>query len=226
MYINDYSLLARAAFADRWEAGEALGKELLSSTTKPDIVLGLTRGGVPVAAAVARTLGVPLDIIVVKKIGAPFSLELAIGAICSDGSRVLHPDYVRELEIPGGYVERTSKAMLEEAKAAEGRYRSGAQEPGLRGQTVLLVDDGIATGSSMEVAVTSVRNRGAKRVIVAVPVASPESIKKVGELADEVIALRKPDAFFAVGQFYNDFSPITDDEVVRLVTADRQAHAA
>lgn len=226
MYVNDFSILTTPAFGDRTDAGRALGEELLAQATRPGIVLGLTRGGVPVAAEVARILKAPLDIIVVKKIGAPFSLELAIGAICSDGTRVLHRDYVRELEISDEYVERMSREMLENAQSAEKRYRMGEPPPELSGRVVLLVDDGIATGSTMEAAVLSVRNRGAAQVSVAVPVASPESVKRLASVADRIFALRQPAAFFAVGQFYRYFGQVSDEEVTRLMAAGREAYVA
>lgn len=226
MYVNDFSMLTTPAFADRADAGRALGDELVAQALRPGIVLGLTRGGVPVAAEVARLLKATLDIIVVKKIGAPFSLELAIGAICSDGTRVLHREYIRELEISDDYVERMSKKMLEEAQSAESRYRGGGPAPELRGRTVLVVDDGVATGSTMEAAVPSVRNRGAAQVTVAVPVASPESVSRLASVADRIFALRQPAAFFAVGQFYRYFGQVQDEEVTRLMTAGKEAYAA
>ena len=223
MYVNDFSMLTTPAFGDRSDAGRALGEELVAQAVRAGLVLGLTRGGVPVAAEVARLLKTPLDIIVVKKIGAPFSLELAIGAICSDGTRVLHRDYIRELEISDDYVERISKRMLEEAQSAERRYRAGGPPPDLRGRAVLVVDDGIATGSTMEAAVLSVRNRGAAQITVAVPVASRESVSRLASVADRMFALRQPAAFFAVGQFYRYFGQVSDDDVTRLMTAEAYA---
>jgi predicted phosphoribosyltransferase len=222
MYLYDLSLHAPPEFDDRRDAGLKLGVALLDRATRPDLVIGLTRGGVPVAAAVSRVLRVPLDIIAVKKIGAPFSSELAIGAVCSDGSRVLRRDFIEELQIPDGYVEETSRKRLEEAKAVEAGYRRGSQAMEVRGKTVALVDDGIATGSTMEAAVLSVRNRGAARVIVAVPVAPPESVRRLSRLADEVFSLLTPEAFFAVGQFYANFNQVSDREVEELVATGSQ----
>lgn len=223
MYVYDLDQLGRPEFRDRSDAGQKLGKTLAADSVKADIVMGLTRGGVPVASAVAEALSLPLDIIVVKKIGAPFSHELAIGAVCSDGSRVLHEHFIQELGISGDYVDEEARRMLKEARAAEEDYRAGRPSPGLDGRAVILVDDGIATGSTMEAATVSVRNRGAARVVIAVPVASPESEKELTRVADAVISLLHPAGFFSVGQFYSRFDQVPDDEVKRLVAERRAA---
>ena len=220
MHLFDSSIASDPEFRDRRDAGQKLSNRLLADNTQADIVIGLTGGGVPVAAIVAEVLGLPLDIIVVKKIGAPGSDEFAIGAVCSDGSRVLHEDVIQQLNISSDYVHDKACQKLSEARAAEDRYRGGAA-PDLDSMVVLIIDDGIATGSTMEAAVISARNRGAKRVVVAVPVASPESKEMLSQVADEVLGLVHTSAFFSVGQYYTEFDHVGDEEIVRLVKASK-----
>jgi predicted phosphoribosyltransferase len=200
-------------FADRASAGRALGQELAARGAAADIVLGLTRGGVPVALEVARALGAELDIIVVKKIGAPFSPELAIGAVCADGSVVTRSEAVEELGVPREYVQREIAALSLESREAEVRYRGGDQPLGLAGKRVVIVDDGVATGATMEAAIKSARGRGALSVIVAVPVASAYAVRTLEGVADGFVALDVPPDFYAVGQYYDDFSPVANEEV-------------
>ena len=213
-------------FADRTSAGLALGQGLAARETSADIVLGLTRGGVPVAFEVAKALQAELDIMVVKKIGAPFSPELAIGAVCPDGSVVTRSEAVEELGVSRDYVEREITALSLEARTAEGRYRGGGEPLGLAGKRVVIVDDGVATGATMEAAIMSARSRGALRVSVAVPVASVYAARALEGVADDFAALEVPPDFFAVGQYYDDFSPVADVEVQALLARARQSRSA
>ena len=181
------------------------------------VVLGLPRGGVPVAAAVARSLGAPLDVIVVRKLGVPVQPELAMGAIGENGIRVLNAEVlavtgVRESEF--AQVERRERAELERRAAL---YRGGRAPIDLAGKTAVIVDDGIATGSTAAAAAQIARQAGAARVIIATPVAPPTTIRRLASVADDVIAVRTPENFFAIGEWYADFSPTSDDEVRRLL---------
>ncbi|MFW6175050.1 MAG: phosphoribosyltransferase [Chloroflexota bacterium] len=204
-------------FPDRREAGRELARHLLDERVIADVVIGLTRGGVPVAAEVANALRATLDIIVVKKMGAPHSPELAIGAVCADGSRVLHEDTIDSLAIPGGYIEREFEARLGEAIEAERAYRGHSQPASLSGRHVIIVDDGIATGATVEAAVESARGRGARPVLAAAPVGSEGAVARLRAVADDVFCLSTPVDFRGVGQFYSDFSQVTDEEVWELL---------
>jgi predicted phosphoribosyltransferase len=212
---------AEVFFLDRREAGRELAADLLARGVKAGVVLGLTRGGVPVAYEVALALDAALDIVVVKKVGAPFSAELALGAVCSDGTLVTRTEAIQEMGIPEDYLQREVVKMSQEAHEAEGRYRGGVAALELSGRQVVVVDDGIATGSSIEAAVKSARRRGASRVIVAVPVSSEHAARMLSVQADEFICLGVPPDFWAVGQFYADFSPVYDEEVRDLLAKAR-----
>ncbi len=208
-------------FLNRREAGRALGAKLASLGTSAGIVLGLTRGGVPVAYEVALALGARLDIIVVKKIGSPMTPELALGAVCSDGTIVRRTEAVRDLGVSDEYVQHEADARSAEARAAEERYRGGCGALDLTGARVIVVDDGIATGASMEAACLSARNRGASTVTVATPVSPPHAQDALARVADGFVSLLEPEEFWAVGQFYEDFSQVADDEVRSLLARAR-----
>jgi predicted phosphoribosyltransferase len=180
---------------------------------------------VPVAAEVARALGARLDIIVVKKLGSPFTPELGMGAVCSDGASVIRHEFIREAGIEQEFVDRELVARSQDAKDVEQRYRGDMPALELRGARVVIVDDGIATGSSIEAAVVSVRRRGAARVTVAAPVSSQHAAQALSGLADEFIVIEAPEMFWAVGQFYEDFSQIEDDEVRKLLAESRDTPA-
>ena len=208
-------------FQDRAEAGALLAAEVvrrLADVPATDIVvLGLPRGGVPVAAAVAHALDAELDILVVRKLGVPYQPELAMGAIGEHGARVLNEQVlaatgVRPTEL--AEVERRERHELERRARA---YRADRPPIDLTGKTAIVVDDGIATGSTVAAGCKIARQAGAHRVIVATPVAPPSSIARLSDVADEVIALRTPEDFFAIGEWYRDFSPTSDDEVRRLL---------
>jgi putative phosphoribosyl transferase len=208
-------------FRDRTEAGALLAAEVVRRLDgKPReqvVVLGLPRGGVPVAAAVARALDAPLDVIVVRKLGVPYQPELAMGAIGEDGARVLNEQVlsvtgIREKDL--AEVERRERIELERRARA---YRGDRPPIDLAGKTAIVVDDGIATGSTVAAACQIARQRGAERVVVATPVAPPSSIRRLASVADDVIALLTPEDFFAIGEWYLDFSPTSDDEVRQLL---------
>jgi putative phosphoribosyl transferase len=205
-------------FADRREAGRELGR-LLTRAVQPGeaIVLALPRGGVPVAYEIARALGIPLDVFLVRKLGTPGHPELAMGAIASGGIRVLNEDVVQALNVPQRQIEAVAEQEQRELERRDAAYRQGRSVPDLTNRTVILVDDGLATGSTMKAAVQAVKQRGPKRIIVAVPVGALDTCRTLGEIADEVICARTPQPFSAVGQWYRDFTQTSDDEVMALL---------
>ncbi len=205
-------------FSDREHAGELLAHALRSHTDHPDvIVLGMPRGGVPVAWQVAKHLHAPLDLIVVRKLGVPGWEELAMGAIASGGVRVIHEDVIRESRIRPEVIERVAAKELEELHRRETTYRGRSGAPEVRGKTVILVDDGIATGSTIRAAVQALRQMHPARIIVAAPVGAPESCALLAPLVDELVVLSRPAWFHAVGQWYENFQQTTDAEVRHLM---------
>ena len=205
-------------FRDRAEAGRALALQLEAYAGRSDlIVLALPRGGVPVAFEVARALGAPLDVFTVRKLGVPGYQELAFGAIATGGVRVIDADVVRSLQIPGGVIDAIATRELRELNRREHAYRGNKPALDVRGRTVILVDDGMATGSSMRAALVAVRRLRPARVIVAVPVAAPSTCRQFENEADECVCVLKPEPFHAVGILYEDFSQTTDDEVRDLL---------
>jgi predicted phosphoribosyltransferase len=204
-------------FRDRREAGDALGKVLAAryGDRSDVVVLGLPRGGVPVALEVARALDAPLDVFVVRKLGVPGYPELAMGAIASGGVRVTN-DVAGRLGVSPAAVEEVVAAEQRELARREALYRGRAAERDVAGRTVILVDDGAATGSSMEAAVRALRRRGPRAVVVAVPVASASALRALGRLADDVAVVAVPEPFLAVGNAYVDFAEVPD-EAVRLL---------
>lgn len=213
-------------FRDRTEAGQLLVRQMMCYASRQDVlVLGLPRGGVPVAGVVAGALHAPLDIMLVRKLGAPGQEELAIGAIASGGSRVLNEAVVQELDIPEQVIEAITSREQRELARRERLYRG--DRPGLRiqGHTVILVDDGLATGATMRVAITALRAQQPARVVAAAPVAPPTVCQALRAAADEVVCLLTPEPFLGVGRWYDDFSPITDEEVRWLLERASQAPA-
>jgi predicted phosphoribosyltransferase len=204
-------------FRDRRDAGRRLGSVLRDKVGQNVLVLGLARGGVPVAYEVARALGAPLDVLVVRKLGAPAQKELAMGAIGPGGARVINDEVVRLLHVPQSDIDQIAAAAQDELERKERAYRRGRAARDVRGQHVLVVDDGLATGSTVRAAVASLRGSGAERITVAVPTGSPDTCDAVRKEADDVVCLTAPEAFFAVGQFYEDFSTTTDDDVCELL---------
>ncbi len=206
------------AFANRAEAGRFLAEKLDKYAGRNDvIVLGLPRGGVPVAYEVAKRLGAPLDVFIVRKLGVPGFEELAAGAIASGGVRVLNDDVVRALPHADAIIESVTTRETAELERREQSYRDGRPAPELRNRTVILVDDGLATGATMRAAVAALRQRGAAKIIVAVPVGAPETCRELEEIVEEIVCGIAPTFFQAVGQYYQDFSQTSDDEVGELL---------
>lgn len=205
-------------FSNRAHAGRLLAGALGKYANRPDvIVLGLPRGGVPVAYEVATRLHLPLDVMVVRKLGVPGWEELAMGAIASGGVRVLNEDVVRGSNIGPEIINRVAAAELEELRRREIAFRGHTGAPVVKGKTVILVDDGIATGSTIHAAVRALRQQGPARIVIAVPTAAAASCDKLEPLVDEFVSLGRPIYFHAVGQWYEDFQQTTDSEVKRLL---------
>jgi predicted phosphoribosyltransferase len=212
-------------FADRAEAGQLLARQLQHYAGRDDvIVLGLPRGGVPVAYEVARALRVPLDVFIVRKLGVPGFEELAAGAIASGGVRVLNDDVVRSLPHADAIIEAATEREKAELERREQSYRDGRPAPQLRDRVVILVDDGLATGATMRAAVKALRQTGAARIVVAVPVGPPETCREMADEADEAVCASAPEFFHAVGQYYDDFAQTTDDEVRDLLARATHEH--
>jgi len=213
-------------FTDRRDAGRALARELSGYAGRPDIVvLGLPRGGVPVAREVARALGAPLDVFVVRKIGYPGNPELAIGAIASGGVTVLSNRLIAELDVPRAAVEAAIAREREELARRERAYRPGRPPLAVGGKTVVLVDDGLATGATMRAAVAAIRKLGPGSIVVAVPVGAPQALADATAAADAGVCVSAPPDFMAVGEWYADFGQTTDEEV-RDLLAERAEDAA
>ncbi len=209
-------------FRDRTEAGKKLAERLGGFRSQDPVVLGLPRGGLPVAAMVAEALSCPLDIIVSRKIGYPGNPELAIGAVTARGTRVLHDELLRMAILPPGYLEDATAAARKLAQDREEQFRQvGAMVP-LEGKTALVVDDGVATGMTMLAAVEDARAQKPARVVVAAPVIAPSTVERLRQVADEVVYLGAPAAFFAIGQFYEDFSQVSDDQVRDILAESRR----
>jgi predicted phosphoribosyltransferase len=208
----------RQPYEDRRRAGVELAARLDQFKGRNDVVvLALPRGGVPVAYEVARALDAPLDVFVVRKLGLPGYPELAMGAIASGGVRVLNDEVVAWYRIPDAVIDKVAHEEQAELERRERAYRNGRTPVELRGRIVLLVDDGLATGSTMKAAVKAVRAHAPSRVVVAVPVGSPDTCREFADVADEIVCARAPDRFAAVGQWYRDFSQTTDEEVRDLL---------
>ena len=215
-------------FRDRRHAGRTLAQVLAGYANRSDvIVLALPRGGVPVAYEVAKALHAPLDVFVVRKLGVPGHEEYAMGAIASGGVRVLNDEVVRRLGIPDAAVDAVARSEQGELERRERLYRAGRPPPDARGRTVILVDDGLATGSTMLAAVRALRPQQPARIVVAVPTASAETCAQLRSEADEVVCATTPEPFRAVGMWYDDFSQTSDEEVRELLARAEQdaAHA-
>ncbi len=205
-------------FRDRREAGQRLAQTLSPYRGRDDvIVLALPRGGIPVGYEVAHALGAPLEVFVVRKLGLPWHEELAMGAIASGGARVLNDDVLRAHGVTQSQLDEVTAREQIELDRRERQYRDGRVFPDLRGKTVILVDDGLATGASMRAAVAALRHDGPSKVVVAVPVAPRETCDAFRDLADEIICSATPEPFYGVGQWYENFEQTTDDEVNDLL---------
>jgi putative phosphoribosyl transferase len=216
-------------YQDRTEAGQQLAAKLMAYANRPDVsVLGLARGGVPVAFEVAEVLEVPLDVFVVRKLGVPGQEELAMGAIASGGVRVLNEDVVRLLDIVPEFIHTVAAREQRILEYREHFYRGDQPAPEVQGRTVILVDDGLATGATMRAAVAALRQRQPARIVIAVPVAARAICNELRVVADEVVCAATPEPFHAVGLWYEDFTATSDAEVRDILTraAQRQATTA
>lgn len=210
-------------FQDRTDAGHQLADLLTQEGVEADIVLGIPRGALPVARPVADALDVPLDIVVASKIGAPNNPELAVGAVASDGSSWLNDEIINQLNVADEYIERERDREMENARQKADRYRGDREPLDLAGKEVIIVDDGIATGATARACLRQVREADAEHVILAVPVGSPDVIEKLHTDADDVIAVESPPHFSAVGQFYERFVQVSDEEAMKYLDASRSA---
>jgi predicted phosphoribosyltransferase len=211
-------------FPDRAHAGRRLAARLTAYADCPDVlVLALPRGGVPVAYEVARALHAPLEVFLVRKLGVPGREELAMGAIATGGVRVLNDEVVQALGLTEEAIAAAAAAETRELERREGVYRGGRAFPNVAGRTVLLIDDGLATGTTMRAAVAALRKMGPARIVVAVPVASAATCAELAAEVDEVVCARTPEPFFAVGVWYDDFTQTTDDEVRDLLARAAEA---
>jgi predicted phosphoribosyltransferase len=205
-------------FHDRRDAGRQLARSLADFASRSDVVvLGLARGGVPVAAEVARHLAVPLDVFLVRKLGVPGQEELALGAIAEGGVEILNQDLVRDLGMPPAAIERLAVRERLELNRREVLYRGARRRPEIRDCTVILIDDGLATGATMEAAIVALRSLAPARIVVAAPVGAKETCERLRLLADDVRCVAMPDPFEAVGVWYEDFSQTTDEEVREIL---------
>jgi putative phosphoribosyl transferase len=212
-------------YRDRIEAGKHLGEELAHYANRDDVlVLALPRGGVPVAFEVAKALRAPLDIFLVRKLGVPGHEELAMGAIATGGVRVLNDDVVEYLRIPSRVIDSVAAEELRELERRERAYRGNRGQPEVKGKTVILVDDGLATGSTMRAAAGALRLQNPARIVVAVPVSAPQTCDEYRMGVDEIVCAATPEPFLGVGQWYRDFSQTTDQEVRNLLEAARNEY--
>jgi putative phosphoribosyl transferase len=210
-------------FQDRFDAGKFLAAKLKSRAGDPSlVVLALPRGGVPVGYEIARELNLPLDVFVVRKLGVPGYEELAMGAIASPGVRVLNEELIQRLNIPPHVIEATAREEEQELQRREQAYRGGREPVPIERRTVILVDDGLATGASMRAAVRALRQRAPSSIIVAVPIGSRDTCDQLRSEADDLFCGDTPDPFYAVGTWYSNFIQVTDEEVRQLL--DRAAH--
>ena len=209
-------------FRDRHEAGRLLGAELTALGGQKDLlVLGIPRGGVVVAYEVAKALDAPLDVYITRKIGAPYNPELAIGAVASDGTLVLDHGLIARVGASDDYVQAETKRQRQEIERRLEAYRGSQAAPSLEAKTVILVDDGVATGATVLASLRAIRQRKPAQLILAIPVGPPETIQLLGKEADRVVCLHTPEFFWAVGAFYGVFDQTSDAEVVQLLQEPR-----
>ena len=214
-----------AFFTDRIDAGKRLALALKDFSGKNGVVLAIPRGGVVVGYVIAKALNLPLDVIIPRKIGAPDNPELAIGAVAEDGTAILDNKLIKYLGVSREYIKEETERQKKEIERRLKLYRQETSYPNLKGLDVIVVDDGIATGSTMKAALASVKNRGAANITVAVPVGPPSTIEELNKMADRVVCLFKPEFFQAIGEFYGDFSQTSDEEVIKLLGESKQEHS-
>jgi predicted phosphoribosyltransferase len=209
-----------ALYRDRRDAGRKLAQKLIDYRGRKDvIVLALPRGGVPVAYEVALALNAPMDIFIVRKLGLPGHEEVAIGAIASSGVRVLNKDIVRRFNIPEALIDAVARRELQELERRARAYRGNRPPPGVEDRTVILIDDGLATGASMRAAVAGLRARSPAQIVIAVPIAAHETCEALKPEVDKIVCATTPDPFHGVSRWYENFSQTTDEEVKRLLEA-------
>jgi predicted phosphoribosyltransferase len=214
-------------FQDRSEAGQMLAEKLSKYANRPDvIVLALPRGGVPVGSEVARALNAPLDVFIVRKLGVPGYEELAMGAVATGGVRVLNEPVVHNLSIPENVIDAVADWETQEIRRRELRYRGDEPPPDVRARTVILVDDGLATGSTMLAALKALRQQQPARIVVAVPTAAPDTCEQMKAEADEAVCAITPEPFYAVGLWYENFAQTTDEEVRELLANARRGQTS
>ena len=209
-------------FADRSEAGWLLASALAGHVGKGAIVLAIPRGGVVLGYEIARVFGIPLDVIIPRKLGAPRNPELAIGAMAEDDVLIVDESIVMHLGVTKAYIREEARRQGTEMARRLALYRGDRPYPALKGRTVIIVDDGMATGSTMKAALASVRKKGAGTIIIAVPVGPASTVRELEMEADMVLCLQDPEEFYAVGQFYRNFDQVGDEEVMRLLDLCRQ----
>lgn len=205
-------------FSNRTEAGIKLTQALSKyKDRKGVIVLGLPRGGIPVAYEVAKGLNADMDVFVVRKVGAPYNEEFAIGAVAQDGGVYLDRETIKMLRIPDEAVKKIVDKKLREVDERVKRFAGGFSHPEIKGKTFILVDDGVATGATMKAAIEVLRQKQPKSLVVAIPVSPPSTVLELRDMADEVVCLYEDGGFMAVGQYYSDFAQVEDDEVVQIL---------
>jgi putative phosphoribosyl transferase len=209
-------------FRDRTRAGELLSRKLNVYADRSDVlILALPRGGVPVAREIARSLRVPLDVFLVRKLGAPGQEELAMGAIASGGVRVLNDEVIRSLRVPPRVIDFVAARESRELERRERLYREDRPAPSVAGKTILLVDDGLATGSTMRAAISALRQAAPTRIVVAVPVAAVSACRELASQVDQMVCLHTPEPFYSVGFWYLDFSQTSDDEIREMLALEK-----
>lgn len=207
-----------ALFEDRIDAGKKLAKELSKYANRSDVlILALPRGGVPVAFEVAKELNVKMDVFIVRKLGVPGNEELAMGAISSDNVLVLNEDIVKSFQIPERVINMVAENELKELKRRERTYRGDRPKPEISGSTVILIDDGLATGATMRAAASAIKTKNPAKIVVAVPTGAPDTCELFKKEVDEVICIATPEPFYGVGAWYGNFSQTTDEEVCELL---------
>lgn len=208
-------------FADRTEAGQRLGEALGNRGIEADLILAIPRGGLPLGRAVADALDAPLDVVVAKKIGAPGNPEYAVGAVATDGSVWRNDRAIRQTNADEEYFERHRRETAESAREKAKRYRGGRGEPDVSGKRVVLVDDGVATGATVRACLRMLEKQEPARLVLAVPVGSPDAVDELEDLADEVVCIETPAHFRAVGQAYRRFDQVSDEEAISYLDPDR-----